>query len=130
MEKPIIKDLNRENWQDLIWGSEGPILIYFGAEWCPPCQTTIVELLQFAEDNPWINVYKINMDTQQDIAVIFEVSAMPTFYLLREKDRKALCSWRGESTYENIQHYVNSFLKGIPDDEEKNDEITKKMVEE
>lgn len=49
---------------------------YFTAPWCGPCKTfgPIMEELQFEG----VNIQKINIDTQQGMAVEYSVKSIPT----------------------------------------------------
>jgi thioredoxin len=68
---------NPEVWQ---FQGEKPCLIDFYADWCAPCRITspILEDLakQYAGE---INVYKIDIEKEQELAAVFGVQSIPTF---------------------------------------------------
>ncbi|MBN1144752.1 MAG: thiol reductase thioredoxin [Bacteroidales bacterium] len=64
------------------WNFQGdkPCLIDFYADWCAPCRITSPILDQLARDySGKINVYKVDVDKEQELAAVFGVQSIPTF---------------------------------------------------
>lgn len=64
------------------WDFQGdkPCLIDFYADWCAPCRITSPILDQLAKDySGKINVYKVDVDEEQELAAVFGVQSIPTF---------------------------------------------------
>ena len=65
-----------------VWDFQGdkPCLIDFYADWCAPCRITSPILDQLARDySGKINVYKVDVDKEQELAAVFGVQSIPTF---------------------------------------------------
>lgn len=65
-----------------VWDFQGdkPCLIDFYADWCAPCRITSPILDQLARDYYGkINVYKVDVDKEQELAAVFGVQSIPTF---------------------------------------------------
>ena len=63
----------------------GFTLIDMYADWCQPCRqmTPIVE--EFAEKNPYgVKVFKVNVDTETELAQKFNISSIPTFLIMKD----------------------------------------------
>jgi thioredoxin len=73
------------SFQDLISGSETPILVDFYATWCGPCQMMSGFLEQASESlKEKMKIVKIDVDKYPDIASQYEVSALPTLVLFKQ----------------------------------------------
>jgi thioredoxin 1 len=56
----------------------------FHADWCGPCKTQDPIVDELAEDYPDLEVEKIDVDEQQDVANEYQVRSLPT--LIVEND--------------------------------------------
>jgi len=73
------------SFEELIAGSELPLLIDFYAPWCGPCQimTPILEQVS-AKVKDKAQVVKINTDTYPAIATQYKISALPTLVIFKD----------------------------------------------
>jgi thioredoxin 1 len=68
---------NPDTW---LFQGEKPCIIDFYADWCAPCRITSPILEDLARDYAGrINIYKINIDKEQELASVFGVQSIPTF---------------------------------------------------
>lgn len=83
------KELTAANFDETINNAQKPVLVDFWASWCGPCRmlSPIVEDLadQMADV---LDVCKVNVEENQDLAVRFQVMSIPTLMLF--KDGKAV----------------------------------------
>ncbi|MDD2587254.1 MAG: thioredoxin [Syntrophomonadaceae bacterium] len=79
-----IKKLTVGNWEEEVLQSELPILVDFWAAWCGPCRMVgpIVEVLA-AENEGKINVGKLNVDENREIAAQFGIKGIPTLIFFK-----------------------------------------------
>lgn len=55
-----------------------PAIIDFYADWCGPCRMTAPVLEKLAKDYAGkLLIYKINVDTERDLASVFQVQSIP-----------------------------------------------------
>ena len=81
MSNPI--EITRENFDEVVLKSEVPVLVDFWAPWCGPCRTMGPSVDEIAEETPSIVVGKINVDDEQELAVKYDVTAIPTLILFK-----------------------------------------------
>jgi thioredoxin len=73
------------SFEDMLAGSELPLLVDFYAPWCGPCQLMAKILEQVnAQMKDDLQVVKINTDTYPDLATRYQVYALPTLVLFKQ----------------------------------------------
>jgi len=70
--------------QDVLQSSE-PVLVDFWASWCQPCRMVAPVVEEIATENPGkIKVLKLDVDENQNTAMQYNVSSIPTLILFKE----------------------------------------------
>lgn len=70
-------------FQELI-NSNKPVLIDFFATWCGPCQALAPILVEAKKElGEVVNIIKIDVDKNQEIAAQFQVKGVPTMVLFQ-----------------------------------------------
>lgn len=82
----MVKHLKVEEFNELVTKSEKPVLIDFYASWCAPCKMLAPTIDKIANEREDVNVYKVNVDEQGQLAQQFGVMSIPT--LISFKDGK------------------------------------------
>ena len=78
-----IIDLTKENFQAEITKSDKPVLVDFWAVWCGPCQMMAPILHELETKMPDVQVGKVNVDEQMDLARQFRVVSIPTLIIFK-----------------------------------------------
>lgn len=68
---------NEENFKELI-SSPKLTIVDFWAEWCGPCRNQLPILEEYAKNNQDIQVVKINVDENTELASEYGVKSIPT----------------------------------------------------
>lgn len=66
---------------------EGTVLVDFFATWCGPCKMLSPVLEEVANENPNINVLKIDVDEVGELAARYGIQAIPTLMLFKDGQR-------------------------------------------
>lgn len=79
----MITNLTAENFAQAIQ-SPDPILVDFWATWCAPCMMQGEVLHAVDEQNPGVQIGKVNVDENQELAIQFSISVIPTMIVFRD----------------------------------------------
>ncbi len=83
MSSENIVELTEENFDSAVLRSPKPVLVDFWAEWCGPCRMVAPVLDEIADQNEGVQIAKLNVDENQDLAMKYGVSSIPTFILFK-----------------------------------------------
>ena len=78
-----IIDLTKENFQAEVTKSDKPVLVDFWAVWCGPCQMMAPILHELEAEMPDVQIGKVNVDEQMDLARQFRVVSIPTLIIFK-----------------------------------------------
>jgi thioredoxin len=77
LEKVMDYEKNPSTW---VYKGELPCIIDFYADWCAPCRITSPILEELAKEySGKINVYKIDVQAEQELAAVFGIQGIPAF---------------------------------------------------
>ena len=84
-------DLTRSiDVDELIASTELPLLLEFGADWCPPCRALDPILDEIAADHvDSIVIRRVDVDQVPDLVVRFGIASAPTMLLFVEGELEA-----------------------------------------
>ena len=75
--------LTKENFQVEITKSDKPVLVDFWAVWCGPCQMMAPILHELETEMPDVQIGKVNVDEQMNLARQFRVVSIPTLIIFK-----------------------------------------------
>ncbi|MDO4575595.1 MAG: thioredoxin domain-containing protein [Planctomycetia bacterium] len=85
MEREVICNLTEENFDHKT--GRGTMIVDFWAPWCGPCrsQSGILDgMVQRGELPDGVSIGKVNVDEQPELAMRYDVSAIPTLLVFKE----------------------------------------------
>jgi thioredoxin 1 len=76
--------LTTQNFGSEVLSSAQPVLVDFWAAWCGPCKMLIPVLDELAtEYSGKVKIGKVDVDSEQDLAVKYGISNIPTLLLFK-----------------------------------------------
>lgn len=104
----MIKNLDTNNFNDTV--SEGVHLVDFWAAWCGPCRMMNPILEQYSNENTLgVQVSKVNVDEQQELAMQFGIRSIPTMLIF--KDGEIVHEIVGAVPYNVIDETIENNIK-------------------
>ena len=79
-----VKNLNNENFNAEILDRDGIAIVDFYADWCGPCKMMAPVIDKIAEENPELNVAKVNVDESGELAAQFGIMSIPTLIVFKD----------------------------------------------
>jgi thioredoxin 1 len=74
----VSKPVTAETFEREVLASEQPVLVDFWAPWCGPCRTIAPVLDQIAaERDGELRVVKVNVDSEQELALRYRIASIP-----------------------------------------------------
>jgi thioredoxin 1 len=100
---------DREPTRDEIDQTEGPLLLEFGASWCPHCQALAPTLARLLEAHPAIRHVKVEDGPGRPLGRSFRVKVWPNLVFLRDgRVVKQLARPDGAEVAEGMKAIIDS----------------------
>ena len=88
--------ITESNFEEEVLQSQKQTLVDFYADWCGPCQIMAPVIKKIAEEAPDnMQIGKVNVDENQELAIKYDVESIPTLILFENgKEKKRLLGVR------------------------------------
>jgi thioredoxin 1 len=100
--------INKDNFEQLVTGSDKVVLLDFWAPWCGPCRMVSPLVDQIADEQTEFTVGKINVDEEPELAKQFGVMSIPTLAVV--KDGRVVRQEAGAKPKAQIVAMVQAYL--------------------
>jgi thioredoxin 1 len=101
--------LKEANFDQIVLGSDVPVLVDFWAPWCGPCLEMAPIIEEIADEYvERIKVCKLNIDYSPDISKRYEITAIPTMMLF--KDGQIVKQWIGITAKNELTAAIDELI--------------------
>jgi thioredoxin 1 len=84
MASENVKEFTDQNFETEVLQASEPVLVDFWAEWCMPCRMLAPTIEKIAgEYSGKVKVGKLDTDSNRDVAMKYQISAIPTVILFK-----------------------------------------------
>lgn len=104
-----MQEIHESNFEELVEKSELPVLVDFGATWCPPCKMIHPIIERIANEYQGkLSVFEVNTDNDPGLARRFGITGVPTliFFNLGQPVKSIV----GFREYDALKAVVDSIL--------------------
>jgi len=104
-----MQELTEGEFDEKVVKSDLPVLVDFGATWCPPCRMLepIIERIASEYDGR-LAVYDVNTDANPGLAQRFGITGVPT--LIFYKNGEHVNTVVGFRDYDTLKNIIDSML--------------------
>ena len=102
-------EITNENFEEEVLKSDKPVMVDFWASWCGPCMRLSPLVDEIADEHPEIKVGKVNTDEQRELAMQYQISAIPALRFF--KDGKLVDHSEGAVPKSVLEYHVESLNK-------------------
>jgi thioredoxin 1 len=79
-----IEQADEATFEQLVLGSDVPVLVDFYADWCAACQMLAPTLEQLAREMPEAKVVRVNVDQNPRLAAEYRISSIPSLLVFND----------------------------------------------
>ena len=98
-----------ENFTELVMASELPVVVYFWADWCPPCKWMAPIIKEVASENEkTFLIAQLDTDRNRQTTIKYRIEAIPTFIVFR--DGKITGRFIGGMQKAGLVHHIRQAL--------------------
>ena len=99
-----VKEIKTDEF-DRALQADKTVLVDFYADWCAPCKMQSVVLDEFAKEANDIEIIKVNVDSEGELAARYKVSSIPTLMVV--KNGEVVKIEPGFKSKPDLERFVN-----------------------
>lgn len=99
---------SNKQFNDLVKSGK-PFVLDFYADWCGPCQSLLPIVEKMAEEyKDDVNILKVNVDKQRDLAQKFQVRSIPALFFM--EGNKVKDAHKGMTTEGTLRKKIKALI--------------------
>lgn len=102
-----MKELNKNDFNELVINSKDLVVVDFNASWCGPCKL-LKPVLEKLESESNYKIYSVDVDENNDLAASYNVQAVPSVLVFKAGSLKETLV--GFQSREKIESTLEKYL--------------------
>ena len=112
MDSSMTTTINNDNFKRKVLESDIPVVVDFGATWCGPCRAIEPMLMEAAQElEGKVNIVKVDVDQNQDLAQQFGVRNVPTLIIF--KNGQKIATHVGALNRATFDNFIKDNVKNL-----------------
>uniref|UniRef100_UPI0035F21D68 De novo designed Trx-3 n=1 Tax=synthetic construct TaxID=32630 RepID=UPI0035F21D68 len=105
----MVEEVDENSWEEKVLKSDKPVVVYFWAPWCGPCEEIKPIIEKLAEKYAGkVRVYRVDVDKAPGIAEKYNITSVPAVLIF--KDGKLLKKLFGVIPEEELEKWIKEVL--------------------
>ncbi len=105
----MVNVITDKEFEQEVFNTDKPVLVYFWATWCGPCRLVSPSINAVAETyRDRLKVVKLEVDPNPESVAKYQVEGVPALRLF--KDNQVIASFEGAITKQKLQTFLETNL--------------------
>lgn len=106
-----VKDLNTNDFTDVLNNNNGIIILDFWAKWCGPCRSFATTYSELASKMHDVGFYKVNVEEEPELASKFGIRSIPHLIIFNKQEQ--VFSEPGTKSLSELENLLKKSLTDI-----------------
>jgi len=108
MTKGSVPTISQDEFHHRVLSKSDPVFVFFGADWCDPCDTMMNRLGRIIDDRP-IQIVRVDVSGQKQVADRHGIRTIPALVVFGDQD-EPMGELLGAVSRKEILEFIDRFV--------------------